>query len=281
MAFPRSSSRGTSAKVRKASSRKTKSKAAKKPSEIKYAPEVSAPSPEETAEKAVGILERLGSQIFALSPFSQYFDDWLVRLRQALLDFETVAAIKADEAFVKERTQILADVEGKLAEIRLKEAEMDAAAQELAETNHHIVDLDAGYATQNRELSENRNSTIERLTKNVHDIEEELVQVGQMKTSFFGFTKKAKRQREEATTQRLNAAKAELEVTVQNFGVEQETLHDDYAEKKQAAIEKAQGLEKEIVDIETDRSAEIREAAAEGLANAVKSLLQRQTAPPE
>ena len=98
-----------------------------------------------------------------------------------------------------------------------------------------------------------------------------------MRTRLFGFTRKAKRKSLEEANQKLNAAKDELQLTIQNFTVEQEKLHDEYEKKKQATIEVVQGLEKEITDIETDRSSEPRQTAATGLATAVKSLLQRQT----
>jgi hypothetical protein len=48
-------------------------------------PEVTA---KDAAEKTIGTLTKLGNQIFALSPFSQYFDDWLVSLRQTISEFE-------------------------------------------------------------------------------------------------------------------------------------------------------------------------------------------------
>ncbi len=78
-------------------------------------------SAKDIVEKTLGCLTRLGSQIFALSPFSQYFDPWLVNLRQITFEFESNPAIKADEQFVKERTQIFLDVEAALAEKRIQE----------------------------------------------------------------------------------------------------------------------------------------------------------------
>ncbi len=271
------SRRGSGEKFQKSSHEKAKSRTQKK-KHGKYAQEeTSIPSAEEVTEKTLSSLDRLGNQTFALSPFSQYFDDWLVNLRQVVSEFESSPAVSVDEAFVKERTQIFIDVEGELAKRRLKEADLEASASMLAETNHLLVELDAEYAAQNRELAKKRNSDIERLTKNVHDLEEELARVGQMKTSFFGFTKRAKKTKEEETTQRLNAAKTELEIAVQNFTVEQEKLHDEYEKKKQATIEKVQSLEKEIVDIETDSSLGTRQAASTALANVVKALFQRKT----
>jgi predicted nucleotide-binding protein (sugar kinase/HSP70/actin superfamily) len=142
------------------------------------------------------------------------------------------------------------------------------------------VEIDAEYAAQTRELAQKRNSDIESLTKNVHDLEEELARTEQIKTSFLNpFAKKAKTQKMAEVTQKLNAAKKELEMAVQSFGVEQEKFHDEYEKKKQATIEKVQSLEKEIVNIETDSSLETRQTATNALANAVKALLQRKTVP--
>jgi hypothetical protein len=268
------SRRGSGEKFQKSSHEKAKPKPQKK-SGIKYAEEEPVPSAQEIAEETLSSLSRLGTQTFAVSPFSQYYDDWLVNLRQVISEFESVPVLKVDEEFVKDRTQVFANVEGELAQNRLREAELEASAKALRESNHLLVETDAAYASQTRELSEKKNSEIEKLTKNVNAVEEEIVRIGQMRTSFFGFTKKAKTKKQAEATQRLNAAKNELELATQNFKVEQEKLHDEYEKKKQATIEKVQSLEKEIVGIETDTSAETRKMAAAALAKIVNALLQR------
>jgi hypothetical protein len=138
--------------------------------------------------------------------------------------------------------------------------------------------MDAEYAKATRELAFRRNSEIQLLTRKVHDLEEELDRVGQMKTSIFRpFLKKAKAQREAEATRKLNSAKSELESVVHSFSVEQEKLHDEYEKRKQVVIEKVRSLEKEVEKLETDNSLEIRRAACETLVNAVNALLQRKT----
>ena len=71
----------------------------------------------ETTERTLAGLNKLGTQTFALSPFSQYFDDWLVNLRPVLAEFE--ATVGDDAAFIQERDQILVEIEGELAKKRL------------------------------------------------------------------------------------------------------------------------------------------------------------------
>jgi hypothetical protein len=139
----------------------------------------------EVAEKAFSGLNNLGSQIFALSPFSQYFDDWLVNVHGILSEFESNPAVSVDAEFVKDRSQIFIAVEGALAEKRLKEASLEEAAKALSQGNHLLVQLDVEYAAQTRTLSQKRNSEIECLTNNVYTLEEEIVLLEKMKTSFF------------------------------------------------------------------------------------------------
>jgi hypothetical protein len=261
---------------KKAKARKTKSGNNKQMLE-----EPPALSASEIAEKTLAGLSKLGTQTFALSPFSQYYDDWLINLRRVVAAFESDPAVAADEVFAKERAQIFADVEGALAEKRLQEAQLEQSSKVLSETNHLLVEADAAYAHQTHEVAAKRNSDIKSLTKKVHDLEEEFAEVGQMKTSFFGFTKKAKAKKEAETNQNLTAAKAELELAVQNFKVEQEKLHEKYEKNKQATMGTVLALQKEIERIESDGSVEVRQAASAALANSVKAFLQRKASQPQ
>ena len=112
---PQTSSRRGSGKQLSKSAHDKKAKEKKQKSGAKYlqeeSPEVTS---QEVAERTLNGLGKLGNQIFALSPFSQYFDDWLVNVRQVISEFESNPAIAADEQFVKERTQIFLDVEAAL-----------------------------------------------------------------------------------------------------------------------------------------------------------------------
>ncbi|MFB3889274.1 MAG: hypothetical protein ACE14S_07260 [Candidatus Bathyarchaeia archaeon] len=264
--------------LQKSPHEKAKAKRQKHPANGRYAPEEEPPaSVEETAEKTLTRLEKLGNQTFALSPFSQYFDDWLLNLRQVLAEFEATPGVTADEGFVKARTQVFTDVERELAQRRITEAALVESAKALSDANHKLVDIDANYAAQTREFSAKRNAEVERLTKAVHDLEEEVERISQTKTSFFGLTKKAKEKKAADAAQRLNSAKAQLEVVLQNFTVEQEKLHDEYEKKKQAVMEQVRQLEKELEQLETDSSLEARRKACGALAEAVKGLLQRRT----
>jgi hypothetical protein len=274
------SRRSSGRKFQKSQHEKAKAKAQKHTSGGRYAQEETPVPPlGEVVEKTLVKLRNLGSQKFAISPFSQYFDDWLVNVREVLSEFESSPAVVVDEEFVKERSQVFLDVEREFAETRLKEAALEETAKNLPDANHLIVQIDVEYAVKSRENGLKRNSEVQRLTRNVHDLEEELDRVSRIKTSLFGsFSKKAKAQKEAEATRKLNSAKTELKLVAQNFTVEQEKLHDDYEKRKQAAIEQVQRMEKEIETLETDGSLEARRAACEALVNGMNAFLQRKQA---
>ena len=242
--------------------------------------ESEAPTFEEVVEKTLGRMSSLGGQTFAFSPFSPYYDDWLLSLKSVLSELESNPAVNVDETFVKERSQVIADIELKFAERRLEEAILEKATQRLAEQNNLLVQTDTEYAYASQKLSSERKIDIKSLTRRVHDCEEELEEANQIKTSVFSpFARRAKSQKTAELARKLDAAKSELESAVKAFEAEQEKLRDAYEEKKQAVIEQVRSLEKKVGALETDGSVEDRRFACEELVNSLKALLQRMPQP--
>jgi hypothetical protein len=267
-------------KFQKSQHEKAKARAHKHREKGTFSEEENVATAEMATEKAMNSLKRLGEQKFAVSPFRQYFDDWLLNIKQALSEFEANQAVTVDEEFVKTRDQTLAKVEHELAETKQEEMTLEPCVKELADANHLLVELDADYAAKTRETGMRRNTEIQNLTKNIKNLEEELDQVRAMKTRIFGgFSKKAKTQKIAELTSKLGTAKPELEKTIEAFKLEQDKLHDGYEKKKQATMAKVQALESEIWKLENDKSISARHIASEALAKAVKSLQERQPKP--
>ncbi len=276
MSFRSQTSRkGTGGRPKTTHDKKNKEK--KKRSTPKYLrEETPQTSPQELYERALSGISRLGSQIFALSPFSQYFDDWLLNLRQVISEFESNPAIKADKKFQKERSQIFLDVEAALAENRLAESNLTEEAKALSDNNHKIVESDKQYAENTRDLSNKRNSEIQRLSNKIREIEDDFAAQQDIKIGFFKFKeKRIAAEKLAQTTQDLTTAKSALEVTMQNFTAEQEKLHDNYERRKQELAETSDRLHKELEKLETDTSTTARETACNALSEAINTLQKR------
>jgi hypothetical protein len=276
----RGSRRGSGQKFQKSQHEKAKTRAHRHRVKGTFSEEENSETAEIVVEKVVNNLKRLGEQKFAVSPFRQYFDDWLLNVKQAVSEFESSPAVIVDREFVKEREQTLTKIEAELAKTKREEETLEPCVNELADTNHLLVRIDADYAAKTRETATRRNSQIQRLTKNAQNLEAELERVKATKTSFIGgVSKKAKAQKIVEASTKLEAAKAELEKAIESFKVEQEKLHDGYEKSKQAAMAKVQMLEKEIEKLETDESLNARHEASEDLTKAMNALLERQPRP--
>ena len=240
-----------------------------------------APASEEVVEKTLGRLRSLGNQIFALSPFTEYFNDWLVNLKDTLSDFESTSAISADDQFVKECSQILSNVERELEERRRKETAHDGAMKSLSDNRSLLKRIDEEYATRTTQIEGRKNSEIKRQSRNLQGLKEELDRLAQMKTGIFrSISKKARAQKEAEVTQTFNSVQTELELAVQNFTAEQEKLRNECEKRKQPVIEQMRNLQKEIDNLEIDASLEARRATCEALVKAINALLQRKTLSP-
>ena len=273
---PQTGSRRGAARQFSKSTHEKKAKERKQRSGSKYLQEETEVSSTEVTQKTLGILNKLGTQIFALSPFSQYFDDWLVNLRQTVSEFESNSVINIDEQFVKERSQIFLDVEAALAQKRLQESNLTEEEKALADTNHLMVETDKEYAEETRERSCKRNADVQRLSTKIRGLEDKVSSQQEIKISFYKFTARRKAADQLAQTQQeLKSTKNELEVTLQNFTAEQEKMHDNYEKRKQELNEKSDSLHKELEKLETDTSLNIRQEAANALANAINTLTQR------
>jgi len=276
---PQTRSRENTARQQSKSEREKKIKEKKQRVASKYLEEQTEVSAKEASEKALASLSRMGNQIFALSPFSHYFDDWLVNLRQIVAEFESNPNIKVDEQFVKERTQIFLDVEGIFAEERVQESSLDGEAKELADNNHLLVETDKEYAEKTRQLSNKRNADVQRLSTDIRQLEDSVASQEQIKLPFYKFN--ARKQASETllkSRQELKSKKNELEVTLSSFTADQEKLHDTYEKKKQEITEKIESLHKTLESLETDTSVEPRKIACNALIASVNALIQR--APP-
>ena len=272
-----SGSRRTGGKQFSKSTHEKKAKEKKQRSGAKYLQEETHElTAQEIADKTLNSLGKMGNQIFALSPFSQYFDDWLVNLRQVVSEFESNPAITADDQFVKERTQVFLDVEGALAQNRLEESNLSAEAKALDDNNHAIVEADKEYAETTRDRSNKRNAEVQRLSSKIRGLEDQLAAQQEIKISFYKFGAKKKAAQQLAqTTQDLKAAKNELEVTLQTFTAEQEKLHDNYEKRKQELNENSDRLHTELEKLETDTSTEARKTASNALTEYINGLLKR------
>ena len=233
---------------------------------------------EEVTDRTLNSLRSLGNQRFALAPFNEHFGRWLTDLRVVLSEFESIPTVNVDDQFVKERSQILSNVEAELEELRRKEASGDEAFKNLSDNNALLERIEKEYVARTKEIKARKDGEIKRLSSNVDGLKQELDRISQAKAGIFRrISKKAKAQKEAEAAQRLDAAQNELTSAMQRFTVEQEKLREEHEKRKKPIIEQMQYQQKEVQSQEIDTSIEARRLSCDALISSVNALLQRKT----
>ena len=164
---PRSSGRGSGIPRREKA--KAKATRRKRRSSGSYTSEENhVPTSEEIADRTFNRLRNLGNQKFVLSPFNEHFDPWLGSLRDVLSEFESSPAMSVDDQFVKERSQILSNVELELEETRRKEASSLEIVKSLSDNRILLERTEEEYTTRTKEIEGRKKSEIKRLSSNIN-----------------------------------------------------------------------------------------------------------------
>ena len=237
-----------------------------------------ASSGEEVSEKTLRQLRNLGNQKFGCSPFSDYFERWLLNLSGILSEFESNPNITVDEQFTNDRSQILSMIEFELSEKRSNEISLEETARSLPSNKQRLREIKYEYSVKAKEIRIRKNKEIKRLYKSIDVLRKELDEIVRMKTGFFrGLSKKDREQKEQRKSHELNAKQTELEMTMMTFSSEQKSLRETYEMKWQPIVGQIRDSQKKIESLETDGSLENRWFACAALADAVNAVLQRKS----
>jgi chromosome segregation ATPase len=248
------------------------------------------PTSKEVVDKTLNSLSRLGSQRFAVAPFYEHFDRWLLSLRTVVSEFESSPAVTADDQFAKECSQALSDIELALKERRVKEASRDEAirksSQNLLDARSLLAQSEREYAAKAKELAASKEQAVKTVASRVGKLRGELNRIVKIRAGFLrSISKKTKAQKEAETSQRLDSTKSELAKIERSFVTEQEKLQEEYKRRKRQILEQIANNEKEIENLEAgsqvDDALDARRAGCDALMNAVNAFLQRTQATSE
>jgi hypothetical protein len=233
----------------------------------------------EIAEATLKRLHTLGSQKFASSPFSEYYDRWLATVEAVLAEFEAHPSIGVDDRFERECQEALAVIKRQLEQRRNREAAVEQDLKNLAFQKSQLKQINTQYAVSANGISGAKNREIKRISRELEELKEQQEKIIQMKTGFFhGISKKTREQKEVAVAEQISEKQTQLELVILNFNAKRKTLREEFEKKAEPVQEQIKKIQKTIRDSETDGSLEERWFACEALVDAVNSFLQRKAA---
>jgi hypothetical protein len=244
----------------------------------------------EIVDRTLNSLSRLGNQRFAVAPFHEHYDRWLLSVRNVISELEASSAVTVDDHFKDECSRVLSDIELTLKDRRAKEASNDEAARivnrNLLDTKSLLAQTEREYAVKMNEIAAKREHAIKPVATNLGRLRQELSRISRMRAGFLrGISKKVKVQKTTEATQKLDTTKRELATIEQSFATEQKKRQVEHERRRRQILEQIANYQKEIANLESgpkvDDALDVRHATCDALVNAVNSLLQRTQSVPE
>jgi DNA mismatch repair ATPase MutS len=244
----------------------------------------------EIVDRALNILSRLGNQRFAVGPFYEHYDRWMLSVRNVLSEFEASSAAAVDDSFKEECSRVLSEIESTLDDRRAKETSNGEAVREV---NRNLLDIrsllaqtEREYAAKMSDIAAKREHAIKPVATNLGRLRQELGRISRMRAGFLReISKRAKAQKATEATQKLDTTKRELATIEQSFAAEQKRLRDEHERRRRQILKQLANHQKEIENLESgikaDDALDARHAACDALVNAVNSLVQRMQSAPE
>jgi vacuolar-type H+-ATPase subunit I/STV1 len=244
----------------------------------------------EIVDRTLNSLSRLGDQRFAVAPFHEHYDRWLLSVRNVLSEFEGSPAVNVDDHFKEGCLRVVADIELALKDRRVKEVSNDEAVRRV---NHNLLDAksllaqtDREYATKMSEIAAKRENAIKPVATNLGRFREDLNRIVRMRAGFLrGISKRTKAQKTLEASEKLDDTKRELATIQQSFASEQKKLRDEHERRKRQILKQIDNYQKEIETLEAgtqiDDALDARHAACDALIKAVNGFLQRTQSAPD
>jgi len=238
----------------------------------------------EIVDRTLNSLSRLGNQRFAVAPFHEHYDRWLLSVRNVISELEASSAVTVDDHFKDECSRVLSDIELTLKDRRAKEASNDEAARfvnrNLLDTRSLLAQTEREYAVKMNEIAAKREHAIKPVASNLGNLREEVNRIIRMRAGFLrGISKKAKAQKTSEATQKLDHTKKQLVTIEQSFAAEKKKLRDEHEKRKRQILEQIANYQKEIENLEggmqIDDALDTRRAACDALINAVNAFSHR------
>jgi len=244
----------------------------------------------EIVDRTLNSLIRLGNQRFAVAPFHEHYDRWLLSVRNIVTELEASSAVTVDDHFKDECSRVLSNIELTLEDRRTKEVSNDEAIRgvnrNLLDVGSLLAKTEREYAVKMNEIVAKRENAIKPLATNLGRLRQELGRISRMRAGFLrGISKKVKAQKTTEATQKLDTTKRKLATIEQSFATEQKKLQSEHERRRRQILEQIANYQKDIENLESgpkvDDALDVRHATCDALVNAVNSLLQRTQSVPE
>ncbi len=143
--------------------------------------------PSTVSARVLNALDHLGTQRFALPPFSEHFDRWIKDVRTILADLETELPEVIDQLYNEDSEQILSEAQEGLRKLVDAEQEnsdeLSKLHQELTSCELELSNLEHEYKTNAHEARNDHNRSLQKIRGEIESLDKQRLKLLRKKPS--------------------------------------------------------------------------------------------------
>jgi septal ring factor EnvC (AmiA/AmiB activator) len=234
------------------------------------------PVPSEVTPRVLNALDHLGSQRFALPPFSEHFDRWLKDVKATLAGFEASLPGVADQNYLETVAKVVSYVEESIRQLSQGESKQSEAVaklqQELALCEHERATLENDYRNRIREIRRGHERSMAQLKGEIDSIDKQRLKLLRRRPSILQrILRKSNMQLEEHTSA-LETKKATIGDKEKSLKVELDSLRRDHRARSDQLEKRQQSIRAQLTQHKAtmpNDGLELREETCNALSRAV------------
>ncbi len=239
-------------------------------------------NPSQLSSKILNAIEHLGSQRFALPPFSEHFQRWMSDIRALLMEFESELPGAVDKQYrenVEKSLSIVQEVLTKRIEVEKNaSSEISNLHQRLAATEIELSKFDHDYKTHIRQIRSRHERSAQELGEEIASIDKQRMKILREKPNFLQRIFRRSESTLEERTSELQSKRNSLGRSKQTLKEELEKSRADYESRRKHIVEEHEELRAKMAELSgktLDDALEIRKIACQELHRTVSEAVGR------
>ncbi len=238
--------------------------------------------PSQVSSRILNALGHLGSQRFALPPFSEHFERWTKDVRATLSEFETELPEVADQPYREVVDRVLSTLQEALGKGIVAEKEnsgaMSKIQQELASCELELSNLERDYRLRTHEARRGYEQSARKLKGEIESLDKRRLRLLRKGPSIVERILHRSGTKLDESTSALQSKRVGLGSKETALKRDLDSLRQDYAIKRKQLADRQESLKAKLAEFKENKlsdALEARELACEELRRAVTEAMDR------
>ncbi len=240
----------------------------------------------QVSARILNALEHLGSQRFALPPFSEHFDRWIKDVRAILVEMETELPEVADEPYRGNSERILSDLQLALHKRidfeKENSEEVSKLHQELSSCELELSKLEREYKTRAHEARRGHERSLETIKGEIDSLDKQRLKLLRKRPSIVDRLLHRPRTKLEESMRVLQTKRTDIGSKQRTLKQNLDELRAEYETRRKQLVERQEALKAELAEFKTNTpndALDVRNQACQELGRAVVEAIGRLSNP--